>query len=546
MKLLDFFYQESDVSKKQVIFTALVSGFANAILLILINNATQSVSANQTIQEQHFLLFIVDLLLFLYTKRNSLKQATIAAEDAIARVRVRVANKLRHAELTFIENSSDADIFTRITQDTGIVSEAAVTLINAFQQLIVVVLCLVYIAWISLTDFAVIIGVMAIAISIYYSNAAMIRRKLHESTNKEAEFFNDIKHILSGFKEVKINQKKNNAIFEHINTISEETKAIKIDTGLDFMLELMLGQTAFYILCVIIIFILPTIAPIRADQIINITIAILFLSDPVNMVVTALPMFARAHVAIENIYKLEHEIDQATTFQKQEIIIPPVFESLEFEQVSFYYHNQAGKSSFGVGPLNFKIKQGEVLFIVGGNGSGKSTVLKLLTGLYYPLSGNIYLNNKPLDIEFYANIRELYSTIFSDFHLFERFYGIDNISTEQVQSLLKTMGLERKTTYKEGCFSNVNLSTGQRKRLAYITAMLEDKQIYIFDEWAADQDPEFRQYFYEVLLKDLQAKGKTIIAVSHDDRYFSAADKIITMEYGQIVNIAVKSLNPNS
>lgn len=541
MKLLDFFYQESKVSKKQIIFTALISGLANGFLLIIINNAAQSINTNQVVQAQHFMLFIVDLLLFLYTKKNSLEQATIAAEEAISRVRVRVANKLRYTELSFIEASNEAGIFTRITQDTGIISESAIILINAFQQMIVVVICLLYIAWLSLADFTVTIVIMVVAIYIYLNNTLIISKKLHLSAKKEGEFFNGIKHILSGFKEIKINQKKNNDLFAHVDAIAKETKAIKIDTGLDFVIELMLGQTAFYILCAIIIFILPILSVIRVDQLIDITIAILFLFGPVNMVVTALPMFARANVAVENIYQLEAEIDAASKAQNDIIVTAPIFESLEFEQVNFFYNKEEGGNSFAIGPLNFRLSRGEVLFIVGGNGSGKSTLLKLLTGLYYPFSGSIYFNGRPLEPDFYVNIRELYSTIFSDFHLFERFYGIDNIDTEQVQALLKVMDLEKKTTYREGRFSNVDLSTGQRKRLAYIAAMLEDKQIYIFDEWAADQDPEFRRYFYEVLLKDLQARGKTIIAVSHDDRYFSAADKIIKMEYGRIAHISVNT-----
>ena len=175
------------------------------------------------------------------------------------------------------------------------------------------------------------------------------------------------------------------------------------------------------------------------------------------------------------------------------------------------------------------------MFIVGGNGSGKSTLLKLITGLYYPLTGNIYLNNKPLEADDYVDYRELYSTIFTDFHLFDRLYGIEDIDSQRVDQFLETMGLEKKTTFKNNGFSNTELSTGQKKRLAYIASVLEDKQIYIFDEWAADQDPEFRQYFYEVLLKDLKAKGKTVIAVSHDDRYFYAADRVIKIEYGKII-----------
>ncbi|MDP3877983.1 MAG: cyclic peptide export ABC transporter [Methylobacter sp.] len=536
MRLLDFFNQESRAPKRQIIFTALVSGLANGYLLTIINNAAEAVNKSEELQIHNFFLFLTDLILLVYTKQYSLKQATIAAEDAINRIRLRVTDKLRHTELPYIETAGHAEIYTRITQDTSLISESAIILINACQQMIVVVICLLYIAWLSLPGFILTVSILSVSVLMYLYNSKYIGFRLHEAASKESDFFNGIKSILVGFKEIKINRKKNDALFEHIETISKEAKEIKVATGLHFVIELMFAQTSFYILCAGIIFILPALSMTGVDQVVGITIAVLFLFGPLSIVVSAFPMFARANVAVENIYRLEHEIDGFSKKQPLETTQAPVFESLEFEQVSFHYPQQSEGSAFGVGPLDFKLNQGEILFIVGGNGSGKSTLLKLLTGLYYPLAGTIYINGQPLEADNYSNFRELYSTIFTDFHLFDHLYGIDQADQEQVNALLKTMGLQKKTTFKNNKFSNTDLSTGQKKRLAYIASVLEDKQVYIFDEWAADQDPEFRQYFYEVLLKDLKDKGKTVIAVSHDDRYFSAADKVITLEYGQIIN----------
>ncbi|MGZ4977204.1 MAG: cyclic peptide export ABC transporter [Methylobacter sp.] len=535
MKLLDFFNQESRAPKRQIVFTALVSGLANGYLLTIINNAAETVNKSEALQMSNFFLFLIDLILLIYTKQYSLKQATVAAEDAINRVRIRVTNKLRGTELPYIETAGHAKIYTSITQDTSLISESAIILINACQQMIVVFICLLYIAWLSIPGFIVTISVLSISVLMYLYNSKHIGAQLHEVANKESEFFNGIKSILVGFKEIKINQKKNNALFTHIETIAKDAKEIKVAAGLHFVIELMFAQTSFYILCAAIIFILPVLSATQIDQVVGITIAILFLFGPLSMVVSAFPMFVRANVAVENIYQLEHEIDSSSKVQQLLSPQAPVFESLEFEQVSFSYPQQSESSAFGVGPLNFKINKGETLFIVGGNGSGKSTLLKLLVGLYYPLEGNIYINDKLLEADDYINYRELYSTIFTDFHLFDRLYGIEDIDSSCVDDLLKTMGLSKKTTFKNNGFSNTDLSTGQKKRLAYIASVLEDKQIYIFDEWAADQDPEFRQYFYEVLLKDLKAKGKTVIAVSHDDRYFSAADNVIKIEYGRII-----------
>ncbi len=536
MKLLDFFKNESHAPQTKIVFMALVSGLANGYLLTIINGAAEAVNKSEDIQVNNFFLFLLDLILLIYTKQYSLKQGTVAAEDAINRVRLRVTNKLRNTELPFIEMTGHAKIYTRITQDTSLISESAIILINACQQVIVVFICLLYIAWLSIPGFVVTLFVLGISVLMYLYNSKHISTQLHEASNKESDFFNGIKSILIGFKEIKINRKKNDALFEYIKDISKETNEIKVATGLHFVIELMFAQTSFYILCAAIVFILPAISPTQTDQVLGITIAILFLFGPLSMVVSAFPLFVRANVAVENIYQLEHEIDLSSKKQDLTDIKAPVFKSLEFNEVSFFYpHQHDQNATFGVGPLSFKLNKGDTLFIVGGNGSGKSTLLKLITGLYYPLTGNIYLNNKPLEADDYVDYRELYSTIFTDFHLFDRLYGIEDIDSQRVDQFLETMGLEKKTTFKNNGFSNTELSTGQKKRLAYIASVLEDKQIYIFDEWAADQDPEFRQYFYEVLLKDLKAKGKTVIAVSHDDRYFYAADRVIKIEYGKII-----------
>ena len=187
-----------------------------------------------------------------------------------------------------------------------------------------------------------------------------------------------------------------------------------------------------------------------------------------------------------------------------------------------------------MGPVNFEVRAGEILFIVGGNGSGKSTLLKLLTGLYRPVSGTLWINGAPLDAADYPDYREIFAIIFTDFHLFDRLYGVEAVDSRRVMDLIRTMGLADKTRYRDGAFTQLDLSTGQRKRLAYIAALLDDRQVYVFDEWAADQDPEFRRHFYETMLGELRAQGKTIVAVTHDDRYFGAADRVLRMEEGQI------------
>jgi putative ATP-binding cassette transporter len=105
---------------------------------------------------------------------------------------------------------------------------------------------------------------------------------------------------------------------------------------------------------------------------------------------------------------------------------------------------------------------------------------------------------------------------------------------DKAREYLVKLQLNHKLDVKEGVLSTTQLSQGQRKRLALLTAFLEDRSIYLFDEWAADQDPTFKQTFYDSLLPELKARGKTVIVISHDDRYYDVADRLIKLEDGKL------------
>ncbi len=212
------------------------------------------------------------------------------------------------------------------------------------------------------------------------------------------------------------------------------------------------------------------------------------------------------------------------------------FEKIEFQNLLFRFpQTPYEEKPFQIGEIDLSLYRGETLFIVGGNGSGKTTLLKVLTGLYKRSAGKILVDGRLIGTNRISSYRQLFSGVFADYHLFDRLYGIDAIDDEQVNALIDQMELSEKTSCIDGRFSAVKLSQGQRKRLGLIVTLLEDKPIFIFDEWAADQDPHFKDYFYKTLLPQLKAQGKTLIIISHDDRYFDCADRVVKMDFGKIV-----------
>ncbi|WP_067852996.1 ATP-binding cassette domain-containing protein [Nocardia shimofusensis] len=198
---------------------------------------------------------------------------------------------------------------------------------------------------------------------------------------------------------------------------------------------------------------------------------------------------------------------------------------------------------FTLGPLDLVFEPGEITFVVGGNGSGKSTLAKLITGLYVPRTGTVSINGEAIDHQNIEWFRQNSSAIFTDFHLFEDYLGFDQPGIDdEVRRYLRELRLDDKVDVRDGTLTTIALSQGQRKRLALLTALLEDRPIYVFDEWAADQEPKFREVFYKEILVGLKRRGKTVVVITHDDRYFDCADRLVKLEFGRMVEpVAVES-----
>jgi putative ATP-binding cassette transporter len=340
--------------------------------------------------------------------------------------------------------------------------------------------------------------------------------------------------VINGFKEIKINNHKANAILQNISEVSLEAKGMKIEAGRKEARMWGFGRIFVYALLPIFVFIIPSFSSEHAADVFKVTSIVLFIIGPITILVNMIPIISRVNLVIQEMTDLEEEMDLAST--PDEVLGDTAdmsFQHIRLKDLQFNYPDN--DASFSAGPFSETINKGELLFIVGGNGSGKSTFLKLLTGLYYPESGNIYVDDWSIARTDYPAYRNLFSVVFTDFHLFEKLYGIEHLDAQQVNVWLKKTQMQHKVKYQDGAFSSTSLSTGQRKRLAFIAAMLEEKPILVIDEFAADQDPQFRQYFYETLLLEIKASGKTVIAVTHDDHYFHVADRILKMEEGRLL-----------
>jgi putative ATP-binding cassette transporter len=354
-------------------------------------------------------------------------------------------------------------------------------------------------------------------------------------------FLDRMTDLLAGFKEVQFGQRRRRDLHDHVVKASDGVQASSVKSSNLMSDSMVLGNAMLFVMLTAVVYSLQLYNDMDAKTLTGIVSAVMFLWGPFMALMLGLMPYIRANLALDEIAALEEKLETAarTGAPTQDADDPwhGRMGRIEACDVEYEYPTQNGAGTFRIGPLNFHIDAGEVIFIVGGNGSGKSTFLKVLTGLYTPTLGSLVVDGCVVSRNNVATYRDMISAIFTDFHLFAKLYGLAGVEEEAVHRLIARMRLEGKTTFVDRAFTKLTLSTGQKKRIAMIVTMLEKRPICIFDEWAADQDPEFRKYFYDELIPMLRKEGKTIIVVSHDDRYFYCADRVVTMEYGKIRSI---------
>jgi putative ATP-binding cassette transporter len=537
--LLDLVRRESRISLRRLLLMAAVSALGSALVLMVVNTAaTRSLRGESAGGSfQHLVLFALALALAAIGENHILDVSVLEIERILDRVRTRLADKIRRVELLPLEDIGRAAIYTSLTRETATLSQAVRLMTVAVRSAILVVLLLLYLASLSVAACVLTLVLSAVGVFLYLPQAKQAQRDLEAAAARENEFFDTITHLLEGFKEVKLHRGRSDELFARAQAVSASTAEMKIQGFSQFTRLNVFSQSLFYVLVAAIVFVLPSLTAVSSEVVIKATATVLFIIGPIASVVTALPSFASASVAAEGIKALETALDrhlerQAPTGDVEDL---PGFREIRLEQVVFQFTGPEGRPDFRLGPVDLTVRAGETLFLSGGNGSGKTTLLRLLTGLYHPQSGRILLDGQPVDAASAESYRSLFSTVFSDYHLFDHLYGLSHVPAAEVTRVLRDMELTGKTKVVDHRFTTLSLSSGQRKRLALAVALLEDRPLYVFDEWAAEQDPEFRQRFYEVILPRLKERGKTLVVVTHDERYYQAdyIDEMVKLVEGR-------------
>jgi len=534
MSFLQLVRREMHGSLPKLLFMSGLGGISTAAILGAINSGLQNGSTLWAAT-----LFIVALFLFIKTQSYVTITTTAEIEAIIHKIRVRLMDQIRHSELLALEDVGRARIVAAITSDTAVLTQASNMLAFTVQGAVLIVFVAIYVAFLSVAAILTTIVVVSIAAVIFHQKNRRLVSEKQRAAAWERRLFDRLTDFLDGFKEVRLNSARSADLFADAVDVSRTAANIKINTQAETFRMIVTSQISMYVLLGAVVFVAPQFSDtLGGAALTKTTTALMFIVGACFGLVQSIPILLNANASADRLVQLENAL-RAAAAQPREVPTVKRFDTIEMRNINFRYVDKFSESAFKIGPIDFTLHPGELVFITGGNGSGKSTFLRVLSGIYAPESGEIILDGRHIDNSNRDDYRALMSAIFFDYHLFRRLYGVPDPDPGEVTRLLELFRLSAKTGLVDGEFRTLELSGGQRRRLALIVSLLEKRPILLLDEWTAEQDPEFRRKFYDELLPDLMKAGATVVVITHDDRYLDELDlpaRRIRMDEGKIVD----------
>jgi len=536
LKLIFFLLKESRIPIILAIFFGVLSGGSGAYLIKIVHTVVENI---ETTGGDLVFVFLGVLVLFIISNFGSMLPIFKLSEDSLFRMRLHMVQGIINTRTRTLEKVGQARIFASLTDDLNTLADGLNMVPTLIINTLVLLFCGIYLG--SL-DWRVLAATVAASVILAFLLQKGMNRAFGyyaAARDTEDNLYQHYKAVTEGNKELKLHLTRARSFMEKllIPTIDEYRRnrikgANALAVGISFT------NALFFMIIGVLIFLLPHIFLVPREVITGAVLIFIFCMSPVGRLLDMMPMLTRATISLKKVaaLNLEDEVNFHFDGKEELFTVPATWRSIEMDGVTHSYYNEQADESFTLGPIQLKLEPGELVYLVGGNGSGKSTLAKILVGLYEPEQGVIRWDDQALGTDNRLSYRQLFSTVFADFYLFEHFLGLEESATFQhVNRYLKELHLDQKVKVVDNRLSTVELSTGQRKRLALLVSYLEDRPIYMFDEWASDQDPVFKEVFYKEILPDLKRRGKTVITISHDDRYFHLADRVIRLDSGRLV-----------
>ncbi|NDD28244.1 MAG: cyclic peptide export ABC transporter [Proteobacteria bacterium] len=539
MRLVDLFRQTPLSARRRLLLYSAVSGLASAGALSLGMRAAQATAEDGKPALTLLLPYALAVGVYLQVGRVLQQSTNNLVQRAVHKMRVRLLDRLCHSGLREMEALGRGRLFTRLADGTSLVSMAGPPLGMFLQQSLTFAFALAYLCWLSVYAFGLVTSLLIVSGVLFAWRRSEFENLLERLAHARSRLVDSLGHILRGGREIRLDQRRNDALFAAFRALGAEIEEDALLRTQIANMPLVYSDFMLYVMVGAVVFLLPALSPQALPHLSDIESACLFMYGPMSFALLLLPVLQDTEAALRRLDELEgelsSEVDEAPD-DVEESLEPVAPGRLSWRDLVYSYPGADRQPGFTCGPVDLDLARGELLFVVGGNGSGKSTLLKLVTGLYQADAGQLRVDGDAVDWRHMQRVRELYGAVFPDCFLFDRLYGVESPDAAAVNRLIEHFGLSGKVTYEDGGFSRLKLSTGQRKRLALIELLLEDRPIFVLDEWAADQDGDFRERFYTEILPDLKRRGKTILAVTHDDRWFHVADRVVKLDLGRVVD----------
>jgi len=453
-------------------------------------------------------------------------------------LRREILKRVLDTDVDQVERLGHGPLFASLSSDIRSVTLAFVHLPELIYGGVLTLATFAYLAWLSAGLFIATAAWMIFTLALGWLMLGRMRKHLGLLRRAEDGLYGHYHAMLDGFKELSLNRDRAQHVFDH--EIDADARAYRRHFTLadryhglasNWANIMVLGTIglAFYLA--------KGLGWADADTAATYALAILFMRTPLVSAVSAIPAQMSGSVALAKIEALA--LAPAEPGFSVDTRRTAAWRTLSLRGITYRYPASGEDAGFDIGPLDLTLTRGETVFVIGGNGSGKSSLARLLTGLLRPASGEVLIDNEPVRVADIRAYRHLFSSVFTDFHLFAQLLGPDGRTADDaaVRDWLDALQMRQKTQIADGRLLSLRVSQGQRKRLALLLALLEQRNILLLDEWAADQDPLYRQVFYRELLPRLKQLGMTVVVVSHDDRYFDQADRLLKMESGRLTEL---------
>jgi putative ATP-binding cassette transporter len=541
MNLISILFKTSWRRVLGAALASVASGLSIAAMLALINTALARAGSAQ---EKLAWGFAGLCVLVLVSRVLSATLLLRLSQDTLAALRMHLSRQILAAPLHRLEQAGKHRLLAALTDDVTIVAEIFHRLPLLCMNGAIVTGCLAYLGWMSWQLLLATLALLALGVGAFLLQQKGAFAALERSRAAGDDLHLHLRALTDGVKELQLHQPKREAFLTGALGPTLDRVRRHFVAGMTVLLAAESWASMLFLMLVgLVLFAVPALVPVDSAVLGGYALVLLYMRGPFEGLVVTLPDLGQSRIALARIERLRAELQQDGAPALAHVPSPLAvagapFHGLELAGVTHAYHRELEERSFTLGPIDLALRPGELVFLIGGNGSGKTTLAKLLLGLYAPESGQVRINGAAVDAAGREAYRQHFSAIYADFYLFDDLPGDGTPeAAARAQQYLERLQLAHKVRIDGGRFSTTALSQGQRKRLALLSAYLEDRPVYLFDEWAADQDPVFKRVFYTELLPDLRARGKAVFVITHDDQYFHLADRCLKLEDGQLSDL---------